>query len=222
MFVGNEAGTSAEFGNDIFILDWSPDGRYLAFAAVIENENIDLYVYDIEEDVIHRLTDNSRNVDFMKWSPNGKRIWLEASEPDGSSSKTFFYTLQADSLVIQHPKAILEDRWNINEGWVSSNEYFLVNSSEGCCGPNNLRYINVETGRETVLWSTYAIGYAIDPEQLSIAVSAAPEADLQGSYIVDWSGNRKKISDDLWAFEFRGGVNSRYIGFDTVHSLKTK
>jgi len=214
LFVKNEALNPAEIGNDIFILDWSPDGRYLAFAGAIEKPYLDLYVYDMQENVIHRLTDNLRKIDFVKWSPDGKWIWLENSEPEGSYSKTFFYTLQAANLVVLRPKAILEDRWNVNEGWVSSNEYFLVNSSEGCCGPNNLRYINVETGQETVLWDTYAIGYAIDPEQLSIAVSAAPEADLQGSYIVDWSGNRKKISDKLWALAFRGGVNSRYVGFD--------
>jgi hypothetical protein len=214
LFVEQESIDLAEFGNGIFVLDWSPDGRYLAFAGAIDDPYLDLYLYDMKEDVIQRLTDNLRKIDYVEWSPDGKWMWLENSEPEGSYSKTFFYTLQADNLVIQRPKALLEDRWNINEGWVSSNEYFLVNSSEGCCGPNNLRYINVETGQETVLWSTYTIGYAIDPEQLFIAVSAAPEADLQGSYIIDWSGNRKKISDELWALAFRGGVNSRYVGFD--------
>ena len=117
-------------------------------------------------------------------------------------------------MAIQSPKALFEDKWIINEGWVSSNEYFLVNASEGCCGENNLRCINVETRQETILWDTYTIGYAIDREQLFLAVSAAPEADFQGSYIVDWFGNRKKISDEVWGLAFRGGVNSRYVGFD--------
>jgi dipeptidyl aminopeptidase/acylaminoacyl peptidase len=214
LFPGKESIDLGEFQNDIFVLDWSPDGRYLAFVGVIDKPDLNLYLYDMKNDVIHRLTDNLQKVDSAEWSPDGKWIWLENSEPEGSYSKTFFYALQADNLAIQSPKAILEDRWNINEGWVSPNEYFLVNSSEGCCGENNLRYVNVESGQETILWETYAIGYAIDPENLIIAVSAAPEADLQGSYIIDWSGNHKKISDELWALAFRGGVNSRYIGFD--------
>ena len=214
LFPGKESIDFGKFGNDIFVLDWSPNGRYLGFAGVIQKPYLDLYVYDLQEDVLHRLTDNLQIIDFVKWSPDGKWIWLEKSEPDGSDSKSFFYTLRADNLAIQNPKAILEDRWNVNEGWVSSNEYFLVNSSEGCCGENNLRYVNVESGQETVLWRSFTTGYAIDPEKLLVAVSAAPEADLQGLYLVDWVGTHQKISDGLWLLEFRGGTTSRFIGFD--------
>lgn len=200
--------------NDIFVLDWSPDGRYLAFAGAIDRPYLDLYLYDIDKDIVRRLTDNLQKIEYVEWSLDGQWIWFENSELEVSAERTYFYALQSDNLEIQTPKAIFNDRWVINEGWVSSNEYFLVNASEGCCGENDHRYINVETGQETILWETYATGHAIDTERLSLVVSAAPEADLQGSYIVDWAGNHKKISDNMWLFAFRGGVNSRYIGFD--------
>lgn len=214
LFVEDKSVNPAEFGNDIFVLDWSPDGRYLAFAGAIDRPYLDLYLYDIDKDVVRRLTDKLQKIEYVEWSPDGKWIWFENLEPEGSAERIYFYALQPDNLEIQNPKAILNDRWIINEGWISSNEYFLINTSEGCCGEYNLRYVNVETGQETVLWDTFATGYAIDPERLSLAVSAAPEADLQGSYIVDWVGNRRKISDSTWLLVFRGGVDSRYIGFD--------
>jgi WD40 repeat protein len=214
LFVEAKSANPAEFGNDIFVFDWSPDGRYLAFAGAIDRPYLDLYLYDMVKDDVRRLTDNLQEIEYVEWSPDGKWIWFENSKPEGAYERRYFYALQPAILEIQTPTAILNDRWNINEGWVSSNEYFLVNASEGCCGENYLRYINVESGQETVLWETDTIGYAIDSEELFIAVSAAPEADLQGSYIIDWSGNRKKISDEVWRLAFRGGVNSRYIGFD--------
>jgi hypothetical protein len=214
LFIDEKSIDLAELGNDIFILDWSSDGRYLAFAGAIDKPYLDLYLYDMDKDAVRRLTDNLQKIEYVEWSSDGKWIWFENSESEGAYSRTYFYTLQPDKLEIQNPKLLLDSRWNIDEGWVSLNEYFLVNASEGCCGENNLRYINVESGQETVLWKSFTTGYAIDPEKLLIAVSAAPEADLQGLYLVDWAGNHQKISDGLWLLEFRGGTKSRFIGLD--------
>ena len=205
---------SADLGNDIFTFDWSTDGLYLVFAGAIDKPYFDLYLYDLEQDVVRRLTDDLQSIEYVEFSPDSKWIWFENSEPEGAYSTTYFYALQTEKLDIQSPKAILDSRWNINEGWVSLNEYFLVNASEGCCGENNLRYINVESKQEIVLWKSFTTGYAIDPENQSIVVSAAPESDLQGLYLVDWDGKRKKISDGMWLLVFRGGTNSRYVGFD--------
>lgn len=205
---------STNLGNDIFTFDWSTDGQYLVFAGAIDKPYLDLYLYDLEQDDVRRLTDDLQSIEYVEFSPDGKWIWFENSKPEGAYSITYFYALQIEKLDIQSPKAILDSRWNINEGWVSLNEYFLVNASEGCCGENNLRYINVESKQETVLWKSFTTGYAIDPENQSIVVSAAPESDPQGLYLVDWNGKSKKISDRMWLLAFRGGTKSRYVGFD--------
>lgn len=208
LFMGEK---SADLGNTF---NWSTDGQYLVFAGAIDKPYLDLYLYDLEQDVVRRLTDNLQNIEHVEFSPDDKWIWFENSEPEGANSITHFYALQPEKLDIQSPKAMFDSRWNIDKGWVSLNEFFLVNASEGCCGENNLRYINVESKKETVLWESFTTGYAIDPENQSIVVSAAPESDLQGLYLVDWNGKSKKISDGMWLLAFRGGTKSRYIGFD--------
>jgi dipeptidyl aminopeptidase/acylaminoacyl peptidase len=59
-------------------LSWSPDGRYLAFIAVIEGISSDLYIYDLQTKKIERITTGSSQVATPSWSPDGN--WLVAQE----------------------------------------------------------------------------------------------------------------------------------------------
>ena len=59
-------------------LRWSPDGRYLAFIAVIEGISSDLYLYDMQTKKIKRLTSGSSQVATPSWSPDGN--WLVVQE----------------------------------------------------------------------------------------------------------------------------------------------
>lgn len=53
---------------------WSPNGRYLAFPAISEGQSSDLYVYDIQNGNIRRLTTGSDDVGTIWWSPDGSQI----------------------------------------------------------------------------------------------------------------------------------------------------
>jgi WD40 repeat protein len=61
-------------------LRWSPDGRFLAFIAVIEGISSDLYLYDMQTKKIERITSGSSQVATPSWSPDGN--WLVVQEVD--------------------------------------------------------------------------------------------------------------------------------------------
>ena len=54
----------------------SPDGRYIAFNSVREND-LDIYTYDLEREELNQLTHNKIEHGWSQtpsWSPNGKQI----------------------------------------------------------------------------------------------------------------------------------------------------
>lgn len=57
-------------------IQWSPNGRYLAFPAVLDGPSSDLYVYDIENGRLRRLTGGPNQVGQIWWSPDGRWIIL--------------------------------------------------------------------------------------------------------------------------------------------------
>ncbi|RPI32711.1 MAG: hypothetical protein EHM70_08220 [Chloroflexota bacterium] len=53
---------------------WSPDGRYLAFAAALDGPSADLHVYDVLDGTTQRLSEEPEQIIPMGWSPDGQWI----------------------------------------------------------------------------------------------------------------------------------------------------
>jgi WD40 repeat protein len=53
---------------------WSPEGKKLVFSAVDKSGNNDLYVWDLEKEVLHRLTNDIYDDRDPAWSPRGDKI----------------------------------------------------------------------------------------------------------------------------------------------------
>ena len=58
---------------EIFNPTWSPDGSFVAFSAVVGGFS-DLYVYDLDGDVLRRLTNDPFADLHPAWSPDGRSI----------------------------------------------------------------------------------------------------------------------------------------------------
>jgi Tol biopolymer transport system component len=54
-------------------IDWSPDGRYIAFTGLVGGIS-DLYVYDMETEQLRQLTDDLHADMHPTWSPDGTTI----------------------------------------------------------------------------------------------------------------------------------------------------
>ncbi|MCY4172376.1 MAG: DPP IV N-terminal domain-containing protein [Bacteroidetes bacterium] len=53
---------------------WSPDGSHLAFVAINQSGFIDLYAYDISQDILRQLTNDTYDDRDPAWSPDGRSI----------------------------------------------------------------------------------------------------------------------------------------------------
>ncbi len=54
---------------------WSPDGRWIAFAAEVENEDVDIFAVNVDGSGSVDLTQQSGYADFNPvWSPDGSRL----------------------------------------------------------------------------------------------------------------------------------------------------
>lgn len=72
---------------------WSPDGRYLAFVAVLDTTSSEIFIYDTQVGNLRRLTDDPNWVGGIEWSPDGSQIIMQALLTDEEllSHGEYFY-----------------------------------------------------------------------------------------------------------------------------------
>jgi hypothetical protein len=129
---------------------WSPDGRYVAFAA-LAGGLADLYLYDLESDSLRRLTNDSYTDLEPAWSPDGRKIAFvtDRFSTDTIALRTGNYRLALMDVATGgiEPLPSFEDAKNINPQWSpdGSSIYFL--SDRG--GITNIYRLAVASGERT-------------------------------------------------------------------------
>jgi len=85
-------------GSSIGLASWSPDGRFLVFDAVDDQNRTDLYVTSADSGPLRRLTnDDSREVD-AEWSRDGRWIYYAS---DASGHQVIWKTPAAGGTPVQ-------------------------------------------------------------------------------------------------------------------------
>lgn len=210
------------FEDAIRTFAWSPDGQYLAFAGQMDGPSTDLYIYSIETGEIQRLTEDLRMLNGISWSPNGEWILIYCAIPGEIYIGETLHRIKVDGGTIKNPSVLEEGFWWQGAGWFSSTLYLLGDQGNGGPG-SDLRYVDVETGKMTYLWTDVYEVFSIDPENNIIALSTNPSGwsfassephAEDGLYIISADGSNRKVSDDhYWQLFFRGGDASRFIAW---------
>lgn len=175
---------------------WSPNGRYLAFSAVLDGQS-DLYLYDSQTGNVLRLTNGPDNVSQLWWSPDGEWIIMGELHEREYPFTTSLWAVSARngemrqlySLEDGYPQGILE--------WLDDRR-FIVFSGTSLYDPldlpaYDLTLVNIDASRITPLYrgSFFTAELAGDRETLAVGVYNAAEPGEeykgQGLYLVSVS-----------------------------------
>jgi WD40 repeat protein len=154
-------------------LQWSPNGRYLAFVSILDSTSSDLFVYDTQNGNLRRLTNGPDWVGPIKWSPDGTQIIMQEILDDGeeflfdphskppssvwsvsvsTSEIKLLYSIDNAS-TIQNILLWLDDKRFITY------EGFLVDADQA----HDLRLVDMETGSNRILFNGVFIMISFDP-----------------------------------------------------------
>lgn len=144
-------------------IDWSLDSQSLAFAAQIDGPSSDVYIFNIENQSIRRLTNELENIGSIDWSPNGEKILYRDHAPGTVYSLIYIRIADPEIQSIQTPRQI-DGGLSLHEGgWIDENSYIIWSGGEGA-PPHNFRYINIENQQVKEIWEYSTEDFFIDKE----------------------------------------------------------
>ncbi len=134
-----------EDAGEIFNPSWSPDGRYIVYAASVGGL-MDLFILDTETEETRRLTDDPYADLQPAWSPDGRwiafvtdRFTTDLPNLDWGNYRLAIFNLETDEIV---PVPDFPEGKNINPQWSAdgSSLFFLSDQS----GITNIYRVSVE------------------------------------------------------------------------------
>jgi tricorn protease-like protein len=186
----------------------------LAFAAQIDGVSSDVYLYNLETGSVKQIESTIQNVSNINWSPDGKYVAFENSEPGAIYTGASLYAIQPNDRVIDNPKRLYGGTWLHVGTWLSPN-LLLVADGTDTAGIFNLQSLDIRTGQLRHLWTDSVSDYTIDPSNEIIALNTGEWAEPEkfGVYFITYDGQKTKVLDGLyWAtLFFRGGEQHRFL-----------
>jgi hypothetical protein len=183
-------------------IQWSPDGRYLAFMGAIETPSSALYVYDSNQNTLKRISQNDHQAVEPIWSPDGRWIiYKEVSNFHGWATEGIW----AASLDGTELKMLYKPTDHVPQeilGWTGDDN--LVVADKGADGRRNIRIVNIKSGTIKVLFPGYFLGASLDTLHGMVAfspLSGAPGAGLNlkpGTYLVSAENTTPKRISPVW------------------------
>jgi WD40 repeat protein len=173
---------------------WSPNGRYLAFVAILDAKSSDLFVYDTQNRNLRRLTNGPDWVGPIEWSPDGTQIIMQELLNDFE----FFFDPHA-----KPPSSVWSVSVNTNEikmlystgdaytiqnilFWLDDKRFFayqgfLVNADQAV----DLRLVDMEAGTNRILFDGDFVSIDYDPIHETFALYELESSKYpQGIYLV--------------------------------------
>ncbi len=147
-------------------VQWSPNGRYIAFSSAQEGSNSDLYVYDIVKDTIRRLSKEEESVSILGWSPDSELcIYAIVDEYEydypNEASLEIANVGQVNGGEGGIQKTIPIDGQNLILGWTSSTT-FIIYQDIFEDAPRDIREVDITTRQIKTLYEGRFAGADLD------------------------------------------------------------
>lgn len=209
-FLPNELiSVQLNFREDIRSVAWSPDSRYLAFAAQIDGLSSDVYIYDLGAQHIRRLNDDMLNVEWITWSPDGRYILFYNDIPSSNYSGRTLHVLEATASDVKDPKIYKSGTWWLGVRWRTPTTLYISHHGDGGSW-YDLGYFDLETKKLESLWTKAYEGFAYDVENDQFAFSTE-----DGLYFFNSTSGARLVSKSVfWFISFWGGSKYQYIAND--------
>ena len=194
-------------------VQWSPNGRYLAFPAIWSGSSTDLYVYDSQDGSTRQLTSGPDKVAQLWWSPDGRWIVMGEILQDSGvvyPSITSLWAVSVStndihllySLENPSPQGIL--------GWLD-NEKFIVYDGSSLHNAldlpaRNLRMIDVASDKIQIVFDGDFMTAKLDAASQTIVLFGKHNGDQyqQGTYL---------LSIGAYTVRYLGGFQSEWNDF---------
>jgi len=209
----------SDFGSFAF----SPDSSMLGFMGVIEGDSSDLYVYDIAEDTITRITDGPSQGFHVYWSPDSEYIFHFGAETFGTGAGYLMdgaWAARADEggvLSVYDPPEQGAEEF---VGWLDD-DTVIVNSWNPRCGSNNLRSVNIQDGDTQVLWADAFNDIFFDARTGLLAIASGIEGadcnpqERMGVYFVPLNGSQpRQILEGRTRYILQDELDSNIVAID--------
>ncbi len=180
---------------EIFNPTWSPDGRYVAFSAIVGGLS-DIFVYDLERDETRRLTNDAYADLQPSWSPDGSRIAFVTDRFSIGLTSLLFGNYQL-GLIDPGSGAISEVPGfprgkHINPHWAPDGQSLFYISDHS--GISNIYRVALASGETTQITNLYTGASGITA--LSPAMSVATESGQLAFSVYSQDGYDLYIIDD--------------------------
>lgn len=186
---------------------WSPNGRYLAFVAILDAASSDLFVYDRQNGNLQRLTNRPDWVGPIEWSPDGMRIIMQELvndneflfDPDSKApSSVWSVSLNTHEMKLLYRTSDAHSPQNtlfwLDDQRFIACEGFLVNADQA----SHLRFVDMETGTNRNLFDGDFVMESYDPIHETFAIyQLESEKYPQGIYLVSMTSGTIRYLDDL-------------------------
>lgn len=218
-FQGNSTGEDGRWRDDdlyqmvlnrLCRIRWSPEGRYMAFAAALDGPSTDLYVYDILTDAVRRLSNEPEHVVVFGWSPDSQ--WIIYAEADAGEDLppgyAMVYPVGYEGVAL---RAAAVESGETREliaftnplrfkllAWASPTIFFLA-LFDVTGYPVGLQSVDLESRQVQVLYDGPSVRSDADGESGTVAFTVwAEDQTAGGIYVIDATqGEQLMISESF-------------------------
>ena len=162
---------------------WSQDGTRLAFTAALDGDSTDIYLFNLSDSSVTRLTDEAGHAAALHWSPDGRFLQYISVISFGTGAGVAMeglWVYDFETSQAQHLKTS-ESNGEDFLAW-TDNSHFLISSWGRICGGSyNLRIVDAISSEQQVIVDQGFTAAAYDPENKFGMIAVAYNYDNCGS-----------------------------------------
>ena len=173
-------------------LDWSRDGRQLAFIGVMDGPTADLYLYSRDDDNITRLTNGPSQAYGAYWSNSDRFIIHFGASCFGTGAGFNMlgawaaYADNSDVIDLYTPSPESYGEEFVANVWGPNDAFYVVTISG--CPFRDLRRIDIETQEVTPVYEGCFDDFALGPTNLIAVLASQDFSNNPGLYVYEEAG----------------------------------